>query len=193
MAVKKKGKLRGKSSAAASERDESMPYSPNQIWNAGLGAMARAQEGGTKFFEDLVREGTKLQGSALTTAQKVVMQAFQGAQKTVNRRVGGVKGQATETWDSLEKIFQTRVQRALHQLGMPTAEEIGALTRKVNELTESVDKLAQAQAPARRAPSRGAAGKKPARKKAPPRAGKKAGKKARPKARKKAGSQRSAS
>jgi poly(hydroxyalkanoate) granule-associated protein len=166
MAVKKKGKLRGKPAAAKAQPDESLPYSANQIWNAGLGAMARAQEGGTKFFEDLVREGTKLQGSALTTAQKVVMQAFQGAQKTVNRRVDGVKGQATETWDNLEKIFQTRVQRALHQLGMPTAEEIGALTRKVNELTDSVDKLAEAQAPARRrVTSRGAAGKKPARKK----------------------------
>jgi len=165
MAVKKKGKLRGKSPAAKAQPDESLPYSANQIWNAGLGAMARAQEGGTKFFEDLVREGTKLQGSALTTAQKVVMQAFQGAQKTVNRRVDGVKGQATETWDNLEKIFQTRVQRALHQLGMPTVEEIGALTRKVNELTASVDKLAKAQGPARRAPSRAAAGKKPARRK----------------------------
>jgi poly(hydroxyalkanoate) granule-associated protein len=165
MAVKKKGKLRGKSPAAKAQPDESLPYSANQIWNAGLGAMARAQEGGTKFFEDLVREGTKLQGSALTTAQKVVMQAFQGAQKTVNRRVDGVKGQATETWDNLEKIFQTRVQRALHQLGMPTAEEIGALTRKVNELTDSVDKLARVQGSRRAtAPASAARKKKPAKK-----------------------------
>jgi poly(hydroxyalkanoate) granule-associated protein len=150
MAVKKKGKLAGKKTTVEPGHDAELPYSAHQIWRAGLGAMARAQEGGTKFFEDLVREGARLQGGALTTAQKVVMQAFQGAQKTVNRRVGDVRGQATETWDNLEKIFQTRVQRALHQLGMPTAEEIGALTRKVNELTDSVDKLAQAQAPARK-------------------------------------------
>ena len=160
MAVQKKGKLGGKSAPSAAEGDPTPPVSAQQIWSAGLGAMARAQEGGTKIFEDLVREGTKLQGGALTTAQKVVMQAFQGAQKTVNRRVDGVKGQATETWDNLEKIFQTRVQRALHQLGMPTAEEIGALTRKVNELTESVDKLAQARSTPRKAAGR----KVPARK-----------------------------
>ena len=86
--------------------------------------------------------------------------AVQGAQQTVNRRVDGVKGQATETWDNLEKIFQTRVQRALHQLGMPTAEEIGALTRKVNELTDSVDKLARVQGPGRAAAPATAAGKK---------------------------------
>jgi len=166
MAVKKKGKLGGKSAPSGAGRDQPLPFSAHQIWSAGLGAMARAQEGGTKFFEDLVREGSRLQGSALTTAQKVVMQAVQGAQQTVNRRVDGVKGQATETWDNLEKIFQTRVQRALHQLGMPTAEEIGALTRKVNELTESVDRLARAQGPARKAAPAKAAGRKKAARKA---------------------------
>lgn len=158
MAVKKKGKLGGQKAAKAGH-DQNLP-SAHQVWSAGLGAMARAQQGGTKFFEDLVREGAKLQGEALTTAQKVVMQAFQGAQETVNRRVDGVKGQATETWDNLEKIFQTRVQRALHQLGMPTAEEIGALTRKVDELTHSVDALAGAQGKARRAPARKPAARK---------------------------------
>jgi poly(hydroxyalkanoate) granule-associated protein len=165
MAVKKKGKLAGKSTPSGAGRDQPLPFSAHQIWSAGLGAMARAQEGGTKFFEDLVREGSRLQGSALTTAQKVVMQAVQGAQQTVNRRVDGVKGQATETWDNLEKIFQTRVQRALHQLGMPTAEEIGALTRKVNELTDSVDKLARVQGSGRAAaPASAARRKKPAKK-----------------------------
>jgi poly(hydroxyalkanoate) granule-associated protein len=150
MAAKKKGKLGGAKSRPS--RPEVNPlYSANQIWSAGLGAMSRAQSGGTKFFEELVREGAKLQGSALDTAQKVVMQAFQGAQKSVNKRVDDVKGQATETWDNLEKIFQTRVQRALHQLGMPTAEEITALTRKVDELGRSVDKLAaRRRAPARK-------------------------------------------
>jgi poly(hydroxyalkanoate) granule-associated protein len=170
MAAKKKGKLGG-AKARPSKAEANPLYSANQIWSAGLGAMSRAQSGGTKFFEELVREGAKLQGSALDTAQKVVMQAFQGAQKSVNRRVGDVKGQATETWDNLEKIFQTRVQRALHQIGMPTAEEITALTRKVDELSHSVDKLAARKpAPARKA------ARKTTRKRSRPQAGaKKAG------------------
>ena len=98
--------------------------------------------GAPKVFDDLMREGSKLQGGALDAAQKVVMQAFQGAQKTVNQRVDTVKEQASETWDNLEKIFQTRVQRAMHQLGMPTAEEISALSRKVEHLSASVERLA---------------------------------------------------
>ena len=144
MAVKKKGKLSGGAGQAEAKRDPNLLMSANQIWMAGLGALSRTQEGGTKVFDELVREGSKLQGAALDTAQKVVRDALQGAQKSVNRKVDDVRGQATETWDSLEKIFQTRVQRALHQLGMPTAEEITALTRKVNELTHSVDRLAKA-------------------------------------------------
>jgi poly(hydroxyalkanoate) granule-associated protein len=139
MAAKKKGKLGG---SRQPKGDLNLLYSAHQIWLAGLGAMSRAQAGAPKVFEELMREGSKLQGGALDAAQKVVMQAFQGAQKSVNQRVDTVKEQASETWDNLEKIFQTRVQRAMHQLGMPTAEEITALSRRVHELAASVDKLA---------------------------------------------------
>jgi len=162
MAVKKKGKLSGGGAGKAeTRRDPNLLLSAHQIWMAGLGALSRTQEGGTKVFDELVREGAKLQGTALDAAQKVVRDAFQGAQKSVNRKVDDVRGQATETWDSLEKIFQTRVQRALHQLGMPTAEEITALTRKVNDLTHSVDRLAKAGPAKKQRPA--------ARKKAPAR------------------------
>ena len=145
MAAKKKGKLGG---SGQPKGDMNLLYSAHQIWLAGLGAMSRAQAGAPKVFDELMREGSKLQGGALDAAQKVVMQAFQGAQKSVNQRVDTVKEQASETWDNLEKIFQTRVQRAMRQLGMPTVEEISALSRRVNQLAASVEKLA-AKAPKR--------------------------------------------
>ncbi len=150
MAAKKKGKLGG--SGAAGKEEQNLLYSAHQIWLAGLGALSRAQAGAPKIFDDLMREGSKLQGGAVDAAQKAVMQAFQGAQKSVNQRVDTVKAQAGETWDSLEKIFQSRVQRAMHQLGMPTAEEITALSRKVEALSASVERLAgAAPAPPKRA------------------------------------------
>lgn len=139
MAAKKKGKLGG---GGAAKEEQNLLYSAHQIWLAGLGALSRAQAGAPKIFDDLMQEGSKLQGGALDAAQKVVMQAFQGAQKTVSKRIDTVQAQAGETWDNLEKIFQTRVQRAMHQLGMPTAEEISALTRKVEKLSASVERLA---------------------------------------------------
>jgi len=154
MAAKKKGKLGGGAEARTPKGGDNLLYSAHQIWQAGLGALSRAQAGAPKVFEDLMKEGSKLQGGALDAAQKVVMQAFQGAQKSVNQRVDTVKSQAGETWDNLEKIFQTRVQRALHQLGMPTAEEITALSRKVADLAAAVERLADGAPKPRRARKR---------------------------------------
>ena len=140
MAAKKKGKLGG---GRTPKSEQDLLYSAQQIWQAGLGALARAQAGAPKVFDELMREGGKLQGGALDAAQKAVMQAFRGAQKTVNRRIDNVQAQAGETWDNLEKIFQTRVQRAMQQLGMPSAEELGALQRRVDELSASVGRLSR--------------------------------------------------
>jgi len=151
MAVKKKGKLGG----GAPKHKQDLLYSAQQIWLAGLGALSRAQAGAPKVFDELMREGSKLQGGALDVAQKVVMQAFQGAQKTVNQRVDTVKEQAGETWDNLEKIFQTRVQRAIHQLGIPSEEDMSALKRRVEELATSVDRLSAGRANKPRRRSRG--------------------------------------
>jgi poly(hydroxyalkanoate) granule-associated protein len=132
MAMKKKGKLGG--SASAKDEPQDLLYSAQQIWQAGLGALARAQAGAPKVFEELMREGGKLQGGAFDAAQKAVMEAFRGARQSVSQRVDTVKVQAGETWDNLEKIFQVRVQRALQQLGVPSAEEFAALKRRVDEL-----------------------------------------------------------
>jgi poly(hydroxyalkanoate) granule-associated protein len=134
MAPRKKGKLGG-GGAAGPDKQGDLLYSAQQIWQAGLGALSRAQAGAPKVFEDLMREGGKLQGGALDAAQSAVMQAFRGAQQKVNRRVETVKETAGETWDNLEKIFQARVQRAIAQLGLPSAEEFAALKRRVDALS----------------------------------------------------------
>jgi poly(hydroxyalkanoate) granule-associated protein len=154
MATAKK-KSTGKGESGGGKRDMNALFSANQVWLAGLGALGRSQGRSSKRFEDLVREGQKLQGQALDTAQKVVLSAFKGAKQSVRgaqhkveTRVTDVRDHAQDTWDNLEKIFQTRVQRALHQLGMPTAEEITALARKVEELGRKVEKLSAAKAAA---------------------------------------------
>lgn len=160
MAAKKKARPAGKAPGGEAGRADNARYSANQIWLAGLGALARTGSKRPKIFEDFIKEGAKAQTAALDTAQKAVMHAFRGAQKAVDQKVGGVRDQAQDTWDNLEKIFQTRVQRALHQLGMPTAEEMSALAQRVNELNQSVDKLAGARKavrkPARKSARRGA-------------------------------------
>jgi poly(hydroxyalkanoate) granule-associated protein len=150
MAVRKKGKLE---SGGESGESQGLFYSAQQIWLAGLGALSRAQAGAPKIFDELLREGSKLQGGALDAAQNAVRQAFRGAQQTVGERVETARERAGESWDNLEKIFESRVQRAISALGVPTASEIAALRRRVDELAARVDRLSRTGAAKRSSPS----------------------------------------
>ena len=100
--------------------------SAHQIWLAGLGAFAKAQEEGTKVFEALVKEGERLQKRTKHIAEDKITEA----RKT-----------ATGTWDKLESVFEERVARALHSLNVPTKKDIDALSARVHELTTATKKL----------------------------------------------------
>jgi len=107
----------------------------------------------------------KLLSERRSTAQRKVRDVFETAQETLQTRVGGAREQAQETWDNLEALFQSRVQRAMHQLGVPTGEEVRILTRRVSELNENVRAInasGRARKPAKRkaAARRGAKGKR---------------------------------
>lgn len=110
------------------------------IWLAGLGAFAKAQEEGGKLFEALVKEGEAVQARASKSTQEAISDA---------------RSRATGTWDKLENVFVERVQRALHSLDVPTKQDIDALSKRVQELTEVAEKLSasleeRASKPARR-------------------------------------------
>ena len=90
---------------------------------------------------DAVVEGLRRLKESRSAAQKMVRDAFESAQETVQTRVGGAREQAQETLDSLETLFQKRVERAMHQLGVPTAAEIRVLSQRVAQLNETVQRL----------------------------------------------------
>jgi len=77
--------------------------------------------------------------------------------ETMQQRLVGARDQASETWDNLELLFQTRVQRALQQLGIPSGDEIRLLARRVAELNDSVQELLQSSA---RLPAEARSGRK---------------------------------
>lgn len=139
-----------------------------QVWLAGMGAIARAQQDGPNAFQDAVVEGLRLLNQSRSAAQRMVRDAFDSAQETLQTRVGGAREQAQETMDSLEVLFQKRVQRAMHQLGVPTAEEIRVLTQRVEELNENVKRITARERVRKGAakPQRRAAAKRPRAKRA---------------------------
>ena len=112
---------------------ENIMGSANEIWLAGLGAFAKAQQEGVKIFNKLVDEGKDF--------ENVFKKVPQSAVKEVKTTVDRVKGKATQSWDKLENIFESRVEKTLKKLDIPTNFEISALLEKIESLASEVSKL----------------------------------------------------
>ncbi|HEX8957420.1 MAG TPA: phasin family protein [Burkholderiaceae bacterium] len=141
--------------------------SAQQIWQAGLGAFAKAQEEGGKVFAKLVKEGTDLQ----KRTQKLAEGKVSDVTDTVSKMAGNVGKQASGSWDKLEQVFEERVSRALSSLGVPTRKDVAALTKQIEELSKAVAALS-GKSPAKPAAKKPAAAAKPAVKAAKPAAAK---------------------
>ena len=101
-----------------------------QIWLAGLGAFAKAQQDGTKAFEKLVSDGISMQRKAQSTAEEKLAEATHKATQAAHT----FSERATGQWGKLEGIFEDRVAKALHGLGLPSAAEMKALHARVAAL-----------------------------------------------------------
>ena len=115
----------------------------HQVWLAGLGAAAKAQHGAPKMFEELVAEGARLHADTRDAAEKALRGAFGDVQSALNARVNSAREGAADAFENLEKIFRTRVHRALTQLGVPSADEVAALSKRVDTLNANISQLAR--------------------------------------------------
>jgi poly(hydroxyalkanoate) granule-associated protein len=107
--------------------------SANQIWLAGLGAFAKAQKEGTKFFNGLVEEGEDVQKQA---------------KKAASEAYDDIKTRASKSWDKLswteiERVFEDRVAKVLHTLSVPTRKDLDTLSHRVAELTAVTKHLSE--------------------------------------------------
>jgi len=143
-----------KSGPAASGHEPltgSVKDSAQQIWQAGLGAFAKAQAEGTRAFETLVKEGTALQRKTQAAAEGRINDATD----RMTHMASDISSKATGQWDKLENIFEERVAKALNKLGVPSAKDVNALIARIDELKLSVQKLSGEQpAPAARKATR---------------------------------------
>jgi poly(hydroxyalkanoate) granule-associated protein len=128
--------------AVRREKKPEMLAQLNEIWLAGLAALADARQRGPKVLEQLLAEGARIQEQTRAAADKAVRGALADVQSGVGMRIEDARAQAGDALENLEKMFHTRVHRALGQLGVPTAAEIDALSRRVEALNASVSALA---------------------------------------------------
>ena len=120
----------------ASTDTPNSPASPHQIWLAGLGAMAKAQEQGSKAIEALVNDGLAFQRKSQAEAQ----QRLHEATERLSHLASDFGQQATVRVDRLEHLFEDRVAKALQRLGMPTLYDLQALTERVAQLEAQLAK-----------------------------------------------------
>lgn len=115
----------------------SVKDSAQQIWQAGLGAIAKAQAEGTKALESLVKEGTSMQRKTQAAAEEKISEAT----SRMTAMAGDISNKAAGQWDKLENIFEDRVAKALNKLGVPSAKDVSDLIARIDELNANVKEL----------------------------------------------------
>ncbi len=134
--------------------------SAQQIWLAGLGAFAKAQEEGGKVFEALVKEGTSIQRKTQSAAEEKISEAT----SKMASMAGDISSRASGQWGKLEDIFEERVSKALGKLGVPTAKSVEALVARIEALEKAravkAAPAAKKAAAAKKSPAKKAAARK---------------------------------
>lgn len=133
--------------------DNAVRSSAQQIWQAGLGAFAKAQEEGSRVFSKLVKEGTDLQKRTRSMAEEKVSDV----RETVGNLAEDMGSKAAGSWDKLEQVFEERVLRALSSIGVPTQKEMQALADRVEQLSKQVEQLSAKAAAVKPAVAKAAA------------------------------------
>jgi poly(hydroxyalkanoate) granule-associated protein len=166
MLKKTKAGAAGKHVREGKETAQAVLDSSRHIWLAGLGAFSRAQAEGMKVFESLVRQGEVLETRTRRAAADTAAMAGTAAKAKVREVQQGVGG----TWDKLEHVFESRVERALSKLGVYTQTDMERLTERVDLLSDAVNELIKASGakPKRRPTPSGIAAERKVKGAAPP-------------------------
>ena len=141
------GKASGTTGKAETDNEalaSSVKDSAQQIWQAGLGAFAKAQAEGSRAFEALVKEGTTLQRKTQAAAEERISEAT----SRMTHMATDISSKASGHWDKLENIFEDRVAKALNKLGVPSAKDVNALIARIDALNQSVQELSAGKTPA---------------------------------------------
>src|SRR5688572_24967827 len=128
----------------------------SKVWLAGLGALATAEEEGGKLFRGLVKKGESFEkkGLAQIDTLKERVEELAGAardrfgevREDVQDRAEGAWEKVGAAAEAVEERWDDKMHGVLRRIGVPSRNEIAALTRRVEELTAMVGSKAKAAA-----------------------------------------------
>ena len=119
-----------------------------KIYLAGLGAYAKAGKEGAGYLKDLVKAGESVekQGKQLVDEQVEAANSQITTQlESVKTSVFGVKEKVEVQLDKVEKAFDNRVASALNRMGIPSKQDVEALSAKLDELNALLERVARTQ------------------------------------------------
>jgi poly(hydroxyalkanoate) granule-associated protein len=128
-----------KTAEMAQERALQVQETAQNVWYAGLGALALAEDRSGKLFKELVKKG-----EAIDLKNKKI---YSGMVKDVEARIEFAKETVVDatsgTYEKISGGLENGMASVMHTFGVPTRNEIKTLTKKVDLLTQSVDKKAK--------------------------------------------------
>ncbi len=98
-----------------------------KVWLAGLGALAAAEEEGSKVFKTRVKRGADFESRN---------------RPKVNRTVKSARGKVKNAWNKVGNSFDAQVASVLSRLGVPTRDEINTLNRRLDRMEKIQGKKA---------------------------------------------------
>lgn len=111
-----------------------------KIWLAGLGVYTRVNEEGSEYVKELIRTGERVEQDA----KKVIDETVEAA----NSEIDSIKGEASEVknrfeaqLDKIEGLFDRRIAKGLHRIGIPSKHDVEALSAKLDELTALLERV----------------------------------------------------
>ena len=112
-----------------------------KVWLAGLGAYAKAGAEGAEYFKELVKAGEGVEKRGKKRIDKELDAANQQIDDAA-QEVSRVRGKVEIQLDKIEKAFDARVGRALNRLGIPSKHDVEALSIKLEQLHELLERVA---------------------------------------------------
>jgi len=97
------------------------------VWLAGLGVFARAEEEGRDLFDHLVERGRKFETRQF---------------KSLDRTVARTSDQLKEWGDRVQGTVQDGLQGFLHRVGLPSRDDLDHLSSRISTLSKKVDQVA---------------------------------------------------
>ncbi|MBM7061126.1 phasin family protein [Pseudomonas sp. UL073] len=112
-----------------------------QIWLAGLGAYAKAGQEGADYLKELVKAGESVEKQG----KKLVTEQVEAANSQIDSVKSNVYSKVEDRFEKLEKAFDDRVASALNRVGIPSRQDVDALSAKLDVLNELLARVAKTQ------------------------------------------------